>query len=105
MSLRRRYEILLPLQFNDGQDVPVSLLWQTLDELEGHIGAVSWESQVVRGFWQHEGGVFRDNNTRLFMFVQDTPENRAFFIALKETLKERFQQVDIWITSHAIDVI
>jgi hypothetical protein len=105
MSLRRRYEILPPLQFNDGQDVTVSLLWQTHDELEAHFGAVSWESQVVRGLWHHAGGVFRDNNTRLVMDVEDTPENRAFFVALKETLKQRFQQVDIWITSHAIDVL
>ena len=105
MSLRRRYEILLPLQFNDGREVPASLLWETVEELEGHFRAVSWESQVVRGMWQHEGVVFRDNNTRLVMDVEDTPENRAFFVALKETLKERFQQVDIWITSHAIDVL
>ena len=105
MSLRRRYEILLPLQFNDGREVPASLLWETVEELEGHFRAVSWESQVVRGMWQHEGVVFRDNNTRLVMDVEDPPENRAFFVALKETLKERFQQVDIWITSHAIDVL
>jgi hypothetical protein len=25
MSLRRRYEILLPLQFNEGQNVPVAV--------------------------------------------------------------------------------
>jgi len=57
MSLRRRYEILLPLQFNDGRDIPVSLLWKTVEELEVHFGAVSWDSQVVRGLWQHEGSV------------------------------------------------
>ena len=28
MSIRRRYEILLPLQFNDGRDVPDELLFQ-----------------------------------------------------------------------------
>jgi hypothetical protein len=37
--------------------------------------------------------------------VEDTPENRAFFLALKETLKERFQQVEIWITTHTIEVL
>jgi hypothetical protein len=105
MSLRRRYEVLLPLQFNDSRDVPASLLWKTVEELEARFRAVSWESQIVRGLWQHEGIVFRDNNTRLVMDVEDSPENRAFFIALKETLKERFQQVDIWITSHAIEVL
>ncbi len=105
MSLRRRYEILLPLQFNDNRAVPEALLLRTVEELEGRFRSVSWETQVVRGIWQHEGVVFRDNNTRLVLDVEDSPENRAFFVALKEILKERFQQVDIWITSHAIDVV
>lgn len=38
MSLRRRYEILVPLQFNDGRPVPESLLWQTVEELEAQFG-------------------------------------------------------------------
>lgn len=105
MSLRRRYEILLPLQFNDNRNVPESLVWQTMEELEARFGAVSWESQVVRGIWQHEGVVFRDNNSRLVLDVEDSPENRAFFVKLKASLKQRFQQVDIWITSHPVDVL
>ena len=105
MSLRRRYEVLLPLQFNDGREVPAPLMWETIEELEKQFGALSWESQTVRGFWQHEGTAFRDNNTRLVVDVEDTLENRAFFAAFKQTLKNRFQQVDIWVTSHAIDVL
>jgi hypothetical protein len=105
MSACRRYEILLPLQFNDGRAVPESLLWETVEELESRFGALSWETQIVRGIWQHEGLTFRDNNTRLVLDVEETPENRAFFVSLKERLKGRFHQLDIWITSHAIDVI
>ena len=105
MSARRRYEILLPLQLNDGRAVSETLLMETVEELEARFHAVSWESQVVRGIWEHEGTVFRDNNTRLVLDVEDTQENRAFFAALKERLKDRFQQLDIWITSHVIDVL
>jgi hypothetical protein len=105
MSVRRRFEILLPLQFNDGRAVPESLLWQTLEELESRFGAVSWDSQVVHGLWEHEGTVYRDNNTRLVLDVEDSQENRAFFTTLKETLKKRFGQVDIWITSYIVDVV
>jgi hypothetical protein len=105
MSARRRYEILLPLQFNDGRAVPESLLWQTVEELEARFHAVSWENQIVRGIWHQEGVVFRDNNTRLILYVEDLPEHRAFFVAFKEKLKARFPQLDIWITSHAIDVV
>ena len=78
MSVRRRYEILLPLQFNDGEAVPDELLWQTVEELEAHFGAISWDSQVVRGIWAHEGIIHRDNNTRLVLDLEDSLENRAF---------------------------
>lgn len=105
MKTRRRYEIILPLQFNDGHAVPESLLWETIEELEKRFGAVSWETQVIRGVWQNEGVVFRDNNTRLSLDVADTGENRDFFVGLKERLKARFDQPDIWITSHVVDVI
>lgn len=105
MSARRRYEILLPLQFNDGSAVPELLLWETVEELEAHFHSVSWETQVVRGLWQHEGATFRDNNTRLVLDVADSPENLAFFASLKEKLKQRFQQIEIYITSHLIDVV
>lgn len=105
MKTLRRYEILLPLQFNDGQPVPDALRWQTVEELEARFGSVSWETQVIRGLWSHEGVVFRDNLTRMVLDVPDTPESRAFFVALKEQLKQRFQQLDIWITSHLVDVV
>jgi hypothetical protein len=62
-------------------------------------------AQVVRGIWEHEGIVYRDNNTRLVLDAEDSPENRAFFTVLKETLKKRFGQLDIWITSYIVDVI
>jgi hypothetical protein len=84
MSVRRRFEILLPLQFNDGKPVPDELLWQTVEELEAQFNGLSWESQVVRGLWHQEGVAFRDTNTRLIVDVEDVPKNRAFFVALKE---------------------
>ena len=54
MSDLRRYEILVPLLFNDGRPVP---------------------------------------------------EHRAFFREFKQQLKARFDQLEIWITSHPLDVI
>ena len=50
----RRYEILLPLQFNDGRPVPDSVLAETLLELRIEFGAVSCETQSIRGWWQHQ---------------------------------------------------
>jgi hypothetical protein len=37
--------------------------------------------------------------------VPDTAENRQFFVEFKELLKQRFQQIDIWMTTYPLDVI
>ncbi len=105
MTSLRRYEILVPLLFNDGSPVPEALLAQTFAELREKFGAASWETQLVRGSWEQEGTTFRDNLTRFFVDVPDLPEHRLFFKEFKKTLKQRFKQVDVWITSHPVDVI
>ena len=105
MSLLRRYEILVPLLFNDGSPDPEALLAQTFAELRARFGAASWETQIVQGTWEHQGATFRDNLTRFFVDVPDLPEHRAFFTEFKRALKQRFKQVDVWITSHSVDVI
>jgi hypothetical protein len=97
MNILRRYEILLPLRFNNGEPVPEDLLADTLLELRRQFGAVSSETQIIQGHWENEGVVFQDHLTRIFMDVPDTPENRHFFVQLKEQLKVRFQQLDIWL--------
>jgi hypothetical protein len=105
MSSLRRHEILVPLLFNDGSPVPEALLAQTFAELRARFSAASWETQPVRGSWEHEGTSFRDNLTRFFVDVPDLPEHRAFFKEFKQSLKHRFNQVDVWTTSHPVDVI
>jgi hypothetical protein len=44
MSSRwRRFEVLLPLQFNDGRDVPAEWLAEAVFEIVDHFGAASYE--------------------------------------------------------------
>jgi hypothetical protein len=105
MSDLRRYEIFLPQKFNDGQPIPDELIASTLLELREEFGAVSWETQVIRGMWQHQGVVFRDDLVRVFVDVADVPANREFFRQLKERLKSRFQQIEIWMTTYPVDVV
>ena len=42
---------------------------------------------------------------RLFADVPDTQENRQWFIEFKERLKRDFQQIDIWMITHPIEVL
>ena len=101
----RRYEILLPLRFNDGRLVPDDLVADTLLELEQRFGAVSAETQTIRGLWRNEGESYRDDLIRVFVDVADETEHRQFFLELKARLKARFHQIDIWMTTFPIEVL
>jgi hypothetical protein len=105
MSEYCRFELLLPLRFNDGTAVPRALLAGTVLEIERQFGAASWESQIIEGIW-HQGGIeFRDQLNRIFVDAADTPGNRRYFIELRQRLKSRFQQLDTWLTVHPIEVL
>jgi hypothetical protein len=101
----RRFEMLLPLRFNDGQPVPEDLIADTLLELEQRFGAISSETQTIHGRWHHEGLAYRDDLVRVFVDVPDEPEARQFFAEYKERLKARFKQVDIWMTTYPVEVL
>lgn len=66
----RRYEVLLPLQFNDGREVPSEWLAEAVLEITDHFGAASYETQKVEGHWRHGGVAYRDN---LMKVVVDVP--------------------------------
>ena len=98
----RRYEIILPTRYNDGTAVEPEKFLATNRELARQFGAVSFLPEVLQEVWRHEGRWLEENNVRLFVDVEDTRENAAFFQHLKTVLKERFRQIDIWIVSYEI---
>ena len=100
----RRFELLLPLRFNDGSPVPDTLIAEALVELRSHFGAVSSETQRIEGQWQQAGQVYRDELMRVFVDVEDTPQNRDFFGQFRERTRTQFRQISIWMTSHPIDI-
>jgi hypothetical protein len=97
--------MLLPLQFNDGNPAPDALIVETLLDLERQFGSVLSDTQVIRGLWHHQGQLYRDELVRVFVDVADTAENREFFETFKTTLKERFNQIDIWMTTFPVEVV
>jgi hypothetical protein len=81
------------------------LIADSLVELEQRFGAVSSETQVIRGQWRHQGQSYRDELVRVFVDVPDSGESREFFVTYKEQLKARFRQLDIWMTTCLVEVI
>ena len=104
-GIYRRFELLLPLRFNDGTAIPPEYLADVLTELEQRFGAVSCETQNTRGQWRHHGQTYRDDLVRLYVDTPDLPEHRQFFVDFKERAKVRFDQLDLWMTTYLIEVL
>ena len=100
-----RFEILLPLYHNDGSLVDAEKSVATDDELLDAFGAISTDYTVVRGKWTYQSVIYSDQLFRLRVDADDTPENWGAMREIKTTLKARFDQIDIWITAHRIDIV
>ena len=103
-SKLRRFEILLPLQFNDGRDIPDDWLADAVMEIVEHFGAVSYEPQKVEGHWRHQGVLYRDNLVKIVIDAADDEANRDWMRAYKVRWMQKLDQHDIWLVSYAIDI-
>ncbi len=92
------------MNYNDGTDIEAAKSDQTAEELCERFGGVTQDTVRVTGTWKYGGTRFRDSLLRIRV---DTTDRRApaYFKAKKEIWKERFQELDIWITAHEIDVL
>jgi hypothetical protein len=103
-SKLRRFEVLLPARFNDGDAVPDDLLGEAVNEIIDQFNAVSWYKDAAEGYWQQGGKLFRDNLGLIVADVPDTAKNRKWMKAYKARWKERLGQLEIWMVSYRIDV-
>jgi hypothetical protein len=82
----RRYEITLPTRYNDGSPVEPGKFLATRREIAARFGALTFLPQPVQGEWTHQQARYEDVNLRIVVDVEDTAENTAFFVNLKQTL-------------------
>ena len=60
---------------------------------------------MIRGTWEYETEVYRDDLVRVFVDADDRSASRKFFEQFKERLKTRFEQIDIWLVTYPIEVL
>ena len=97
--------MLLPLRFNDGRLVPDALVAATLRDLRNRFGAVSLETQIIRGSWSYAGRLYHDESMRVFVDIEDSPDSRRWFHQFKTRLKRRFKQIDVWIATYPVSLL
>ena len=105
MSSRwRRFEVLLPTQFNDGRDVPAEWLADAVLEVVSKFGAASYETQRIEGHWRQANVLYRDNLVRLVIDVPDSAVNRRWMKAFKQQWKAKLDQLELWMISYLITI-
>lgn len=100
-----RFEILLPLYYNDGRQIEQEKFTQTDEELVAHFGATSTNTVIVKGHWKYRSTLYEDRLIRVRIDAEENEEDKTFLKEYKEVLKVRFEQEDIWITAQQINVI
>jgi hypothetical protein len=86
----KRFEILLPLNYNDGTLIEPEKFYQTAEELCNRFGGVTQDTIRITGTWKYGGTRYRDDLLRLRIDSND-PTANAFLQAQKEIWKKRFQ--------------
>lgn len=100
----RRFEVLLPLRFNDGRELPAEWLGEAVLEIVDQFGAASYETQKVEGHWRHGGVAYRDDLVRVVVDLPDSAENRGWIRSFKDRWKARLEQIELWVVSYPIDI-
>ena len=103
-SKSRRYEVLLPVRFNDGSDVPEELLGEAVNEVVEQFNAVTFYKETAEGRWRHGDALFRDDLALIVVDIPDKPSNRTWMRAFKARWRKRLDQVEIWMVSYPIDI-
>ena len=94
--------MLLPLQFNDGGDVPAEWLADAVFEIVDRFGAACYETQRIEGHWRGAGVMYRDSLVRLIVDLPETKANRRFMKDFKARWKSKLQQLELWMVSYVI---
>ena len=91
ISKLRRFEILLPLQFNDGRDVPQEWLGEAVLEIVTPFGAASYETQQVEGHWHYQEVHYLANLIKIVVDALDDEENRIWMREYKGRWKQKLE--------------
>src|SRR4051794_30404623 len=103
-SKLRRFEILLPQQYNDGREIPRRLRGRALKEVVDKFGAASFEPTSIEGYWRHEGILHTDSLSKIVIDIEDTDDNHRWMLDYKARWVAELDQLELWLISYEITV-
>jgi len=103
----KKYEIYLPLRYNDGSNVEPEKLKQIRQQLIAVFGAITASplSAPYQGTWRYGGVEFIDDIIRIEVITEEDLTSNRFFKRYKQQLKRTLRQFEILITVQDIQRI
>ena len=102
-----KYEIYLPLKYNDGTGIEPEKLEEIQQQLIAVFGALTASSLLApfQGTWRYGGVEFVDDIIRIEIITERDLISNRFFKNFKRQLKRTLRQLDILITVQDIHTI
>jgi hypothetical protein len=102
----RRYDLYLPLTFNDGRPIADSQFESAERRLLAHFGGVTSQQRnfPLRGVWQGETRLFLDEVIVMTVLDFRGRGSARFIASLKRDLLRDFEQLEILITESSLRV-
>ena len=88
----KRFEILLPLNYNDGKDIEPEKFDATAEELSDRFGGATLDMVRITGTWKYGGTRYRDTMIRLRVDTKDT-DATSFFRTRRRFGKSGFNKL------------
>lgn len=103
----RKYEIYLPLKYNNGEAIEAEKIVAIWDELAEAYGAITVSPLTApyQGRWKYGGVEYIDDIIKVEVITPGDNVTKRRLKDFKERLKVSLKQIDILITTHGIQVI
>lgn len=104
MAARLKVQFLLPLKYNDKTDVEHEKLFQTRNEVVNSFGGITIHPLSTEGLWKcpKTDKIYFDICKRFEISIDKTRDVDMVLKKLKETLKKRFRQEEIYMIYYEI---
>ena len=103
----KKYEIYLPLKYNDGSKIEARKISRIREELVDVFGARTVSSQAApyQGAWSYGGIDFIDDIIKIEIIARADRKTQKFFRQFKQRLKFLLRQIDVLIVAQDIRTI
>jgi hypothetical protein len=100
---KRRFEIILPLQYNDGREIEHEKFFELHEQLLTKFGGFSYITGSF-GAWRspETGEVYSDMSTLFIILSDDNDSIPEFFRNFQKLLEKNFQQEKVMITHYRV---